>query len=443
MTDAREIALDILLAAEKGEAHIHELLDMALKKYAYLSKADRSLISALVHGSTERRMSIDYVIDTYSRVKHQKLKPLIRALLRLSIYQILYLDRVPDSAVCNEAVKLAAKRGFFGLKPFVNGLLRNIARNKESISYPGPALQYSVPEWIYDLFARNYSEEEAVRILEMFLQKSDLSIRVNSSRISVEEVKRRLKESGVSAKASSLLPELLYIEGFESIDRLAPIREGLAYIQEAGSALAIRLAGIGRGDTVIDVCASPGGKSIHAADLLGGSGSVLAFDISEKKLEKLCSNIERSGFSNIRAALADARLYRKELKERADLLIADLPCSGLGIIGRKPDIKYNMSPETCIQLSLLQREILNNVCRYVKIGGKLLFLTCTINPEENEKNVKAFLAEHEEFKAVDFWSKLPQGLKKESAKEGFIQLLPGDDAGFCSGGFFISLFERV
>lgn len=443
MTDTREIALDLLLAAERGEAHSHELLDMALKKYAYLSKADRAFLSVLVHGSAERRMSIDYVIDLYSSVKHQKLKPLIRALLRLSVYQILYMDRVPDSAVCNEAVKLAGKRGFSGLKGFVNGLLRNIARNKAGIVYPTPALEYSVPEWIYTLFAENYSEAESRRILEMSLQRNDLSIRVNTSRTSLERIKNILEEKGILVRPSNLFPELLYISGFDSLDALEPVRSGLAYIQEAGSVLALKLAGIEEGDTVIDVCASPGGKSIHAADLLEGSGRVLAFDLSERKIERLRSNIERSGFTNIRAEEADARICREELRQSADLLIADLPCSGLGVIGRKPDIKYHMSPGLCAQLSRLQREILNNVCRYVKKGGRLLFSTCTLNPEENEENVRIFLKEHMDFKAVDFFAALPASLQRESAREGCIQILPGDDAGFCSGGFFISLFERV
>lgn len=451
MTNTREIVLDILLLSETEGRHSHELLNAALKKYAYLSKQDRAFISVLVHGTLERRLSIDYIIERYSRVKIKKMKPLIKTLLRLSVYQIIYMDRVPDSAVCNEAVKLASKRGFFGLKGFVNALLRKISQNKDGQNYPDISLKYSMPEWIVSVFLQNYSMEETISILESFLERADISLRVNTSKIAPKDLEKKLEIEGIKIEKSSLLEEVFYVAGFDSMEKLQEIIGEFGYIQEIGSVLAVKLAGIKKGDTVIDVCASPGGKSIHAADILAGSGKVLSFDLSEEKLERLKGNIEKSGFFNIYTDIADARSCREEFLEKADLLIADLPCSGLGTIGRKPDIKYRLDFASVENLVLLQREILDNVCKYVKKGGRILFSTCTLNPEENEENFRYFLEKHREFKPVDIQDCINKELgdsgaallKKYFRGRACLQLLPGVDSGFHTGGFFISLAERV
>lgn len=431
----RAITLEILLSIDRGE-HSHQVLDQALTKYAYLSKVDRAFLSRLVHGTLDYQIQLDYIIEHYSSVRKNKMKPIILNILRMAIYQIFYMDRIPDRAACDEAVKLTMKRGLRGLKGFVNGILRNVIREKESIVFPDLSTKYSMPDWIIELWKRQYDFDTIETMLKSYLVPREVSIRVNTSNISVEEVIKKLQKENIKVKISPLNQTVLEISGFDRLSEIECIAHGECSVQDASSSLVVSLSGIKENDIVIDVCAAPGGKTIHAADQLHGLGEVIACDLSEKKVDILSDNVARSGFQNIQVVQKDALEFYAPWKEKADVVLADLPCSGLGIIGKKADIKMNTSLGSCKNLAEIQKKILDNVCQYVKPGGRLVFSTCTIDVYENEDNVAWFLEKHKEFSPVDL-SNAP--VKIDTQQKGYMQLLPGIHP--CDG-FFISVFEK-
>ena len=440
----RLMILETLLEIEKGDVPAGIVIRQVMDKYDYLDRQERSFLKRVLEGTIERLIELDYIIDRYSRVKTEKLKPVIRAILRMSVYQLKYMDSVPDSAVCNEAVKLAGKKGFSSLKGFVNGVLRNIAREIDDIGYPpegtdeGMSVRYSCPLWLVRQFVSEQGRERTEKLLESSLKAADICIRVNTSRISVEGLKERLLAEGVRCGASSYLPYALKLEEIDSINRIPSFGEGLFGVQDVGSMLVTFLAGIKKGDTVFDVCAAPGGKSMHALDILSGTGHVYSFDISDNKLALIRDNADRAGYDNIDIINADALVHNDEYDEKADVLIADLPCSGLGVLRRKGDIKYNMTPDKEASLASLQWDMLKNVSRYVKPGGIMVFSTCTVHRAENEDNYRR-IKDELPFEPLPFNDLLPDELKCDTAKEGYIQLVPGVDE--CDG-FFISRFVK-
>lgn len=387
----RELVLDIVMEVMEKGGFSHLVIKDVLDKYAYLEKRERSFLSKVALGTIEYAFQMDTILNRRSKTPVHKMKPLIRNLLRMSVYQILYLDSVPDSAVCNEAVKLAKKRGFGGLSGFVNGVLRSLVREKEKITFTSMSEKYSMPEWLIERWRQDYTKEVIEGMLGAFLEKKTISIRCNRDKISPDELQRQLREEGVQAEVNERIPEAMVLTSVDSIDGLSAFQKGLFQVQDLSSMLAVQRAGIMPGDYVIDVCAAPGGKSLYAAELLGGAGMVEARDLTEYKKSLIEENIQRSGRENIRAVVWDARELDEASVEKADVVLADLPCSGLGVIGRKPDIKYKVTPEQIQQLVQLQREILETIHTYPKVGGTLLYSTCTISREENQENVRWFL----------------------------------------------------
>ncbi|MEF9954027.1 MAG: 16S rRNA (cytosine(967)-C(5))-methyltransferase RsmB [Clostridium sp.] len=434
----REIILDVLLEVLEKKQYSHVVLSQALTKYQYLEKQDRSFIKRIVDGTIEYLIQIDYILNLYSKVKVNKMKPVIRTLLRMSVYQICYMDRVPDSAVCNEAVKLAERRGFKMLKGFVNGVLRTISREKETIVFHSDSVRYSVPDWMLKQFKEQYGDDEVTRILESFLEEKPLTVRCNLNKATLEEIRASLQSQGVELGDSGYSEGVVTLLGVDYLERLDAFTKGFIQVQDLSSSLSGDAAGIRDGDYIIDVCGAPGGKSIHAAELLHGTGMVESRDISEPKVAMIEENIHRSGLKNIKARVLDALIYDADSEKKADVLIADLPCSGLGIIGRKPDIKYNMTLEKTEDLIRLQRAMLSVVYQYVKPGGTLIYSTCTINKKENEENIRWFL-ENFPFSPVNIEGRLGTKLTADTMKDGYIQLLPGIHP--CDG-FFIAVMKR-
>lgn len=387
----RELVLDIVMEIMENGGFSHLVIKDVLDKYSYLEKRERSFLSKVSLGTIEYAYQLDAIINRCSKTPVHKMKPLIRNLLRMSLYQILYLDSVPDSAVCNEAVKLAKKRGFGGLSGFVNGVLRTLVREKEKITFTSISEKYSMPEWIIERWKQEYSEDVIEKMLHAFLEKKIISIRCNCEKISPEELQRQLQEEGVYAEVNDRIPEAIVLKSIDSLEGLSSFQKGLFQVQDLSSMLAVKKAEIEPGDYVIDVCAAPGGKSLYAAELVGDVGRVEARDLTEYKKALIEENIQRSGRKNIGAVVWDARKPDEASIEKADVVLADLPCSGLGVIGRKPDIKYKVTPEQIQQLAQLQREILATIHTYPKVGGTLLYSTCTISREENQENVRWFL----------------------------------------------------
>lgn len=460
-TNIRGLALGVLLEVSGGMEYSHVALRNVLEKYQYLEKQERAFLTRLVEGTLERRIWLDYVIDQFSSVKVRKQKPVIREILRLSVYQLQFMDSVPDAAVVSEAVKLAEKKGFRQLKGFVNGVLRNVARNLTELKYPPReqilsylSVRYSMPEWIVEDWILAYGEETVKRMLAAFYENRSTTIRVNESRTTPEELKQKLLARGVSVSQAPYLPCALQIEGYDYLGVLPEFREGLFQVQDVSSMLAVEAAGVKPGDYCIDVCAAPGGKSLYLAEKTGEKGLVDARDLTEYKAELIRENAERLQAENIKVSVRDACVPDKASEGQADVLLADLPCSGLGVLGKKTDLKYRMSREQQQELAALQRKILSVVQAYVKPGGILIYSTCTICQAENEENVRWFLEQYP-YEAVSMEDCLPEellrelsrqqeekpgaGLQKNTVRQGYLQLLPGVQR--CDG-FFIAKFRR-
>ena len=391
----------MLLAIDRDGQYSHLVLRDVLDKYQYLSKQERAFLTRLTEGTVERMLTLDYVIDQFSKTKVKKMKPLIRELMRLSVYQIMYMDGVPDAAVCNEAVKLARKRGFSGLSGFVNGVLRSVARGWKDVAFQNESVRYSVPEWIIDGWNADYGRDVTEKMLEAFMQPAKITVRTNTQKCTPEELKDRLSQEGVTVEAIKGISYAFALSGFDYLAGLGSFQDGWFYVQDISSMTVAHAADPKKGDYIIDVCAAPGGKSSHLAELLDGSGMVEARDLTEYKVGLIEENILRHDLHNMKAVQQDATLFDEASVEKADILICDLPCSGLGVIGRKSDIRYKMTAEKAHDLAVLQQEMLDTVWKYVKRGGKLIYSTCTIHKEENEDNVAAFLQKHPQFTLVE------------------------------------------
>lgn len=458
----RELILDMLYTVEKEETYSNILIRNVLDKYDYLQMRDKAFVKRVTEGTLERRIQIDYIIDHYSKVPVRKMKPLIRNLLRMSVYQLLFMDGVPDSAVCNEAVKLAEKRKFGSLKGFVNGVLRTIARNKEELLpkqtgegevtdgiYPNREKEpmahlsviYSMPEWLTAMWLAEYGKERTERMLQAMLAVHPVTIRfketVKESKKEAEAV-NKIRETGAEIARHPYLPYAYRLTHLEGVQHLPGFSEGLFTVQDVSSMLSVECAGIREGDFVLDVCAAPGGKSTFAAQKVKETGKVLARDISEEKAAMIEENALRQKLDNIEAEVFDATCYDETLYQKADVVLADLPCSGLGILGKKRDIKYHVTEEALQELPKLQKRILDTVWRYVKPGGILLYSTCTVHKEENEEIMRWFV-EHYPFSPVDISKELAQVPAHETAKDGYMQLIPGVHE---TDGFFFAKFIR-
>lgn len=454
----RELALAILLEIEKGEKS-HIALRQVLEKYQYLGKQERAFLTRLTEGTVERQMELDYIINQFSKVKTKKMKPVIRNLLRLAVYQMKYMDNVPDSAACNESVKLAVKKGFGSLRGFVNGVLRNISRNLDQVIYPDPekdaaeylSVKWSMPLWIVELWMKDFGKEKTEEIVAGFYEERPTTIRVNEAQITKEELADKLAAEGVTVEEHPFLDAALLISGYDYLGALDSFVEGDFQVQDASSIQVAESAGIKAGDYIIDICAAPGGKALHAAQILaacenvdgsgagtcgesacgadgsqnpecaGKRGHVEARDLTEYKVDLIWDNIDRMGFDNIEAVQMDATVYDADSEEKADVLIADLPCSGLGVLAKKTDLKYKMNEAAEGELVQLQRTILQTVHSYVKPGGTLIYSTCTVCKAENTENAAWFAENFPEFTLE--WEK---------------QMFPSQ----VSDGFYIAKFNR-
>lgn len=432
MVNTREIVLDCVMEIMEKKQYSHQILKQVLDKYGFLEKRDRSFIQCVTQGTVERAIELDYIIDRFSKVKVKKMKPLIRSLMRMSVYQLMYMDKTLDAAVCNEAVKIAAKRGFQSLKGFVNGVLRAIVRNKAAIPYPDPekqpvqslSVRYSMPEWLIEKWMREITADDRGKLeslLEGLLEKRPLIIRMDENMEAAEKQELLSLYQKEHIKLETI-PELAYayiVKNPDRTDRLPGFADGKIMIQDAGSMEIIEYADIQPGWHVVDVCGAPGGKALHAAAKLFTGGSVSVRDLSEKKAALIDENIRRSGYTNITSKVWDATVPDESEVEKADLVIADLPCSGLGVIGRKPDIKYRITQEDVEEIAALQRKILSIVKAYVKPGGKLLYSTCTLTREENHDNAEWF-SQNSGFTLVKEQQLLPQ---KDGLTDGFYMAL--------------------
>ncbi len=448
----RETVFDMLMTTDRDGKPSHVLLSETLSKYGYLDKRDRAFISRLFKGTLEYQIFLDAVIAQGSSVTVRKMKRPVKILLRMGAYQILMMDSVPDRAACSETVEIAKKRGLGSLSGFINGVLRNISRNRDSITYPDEAedpagyisMRCSLPGWLVRMWLDDYDFRTVCRMGDAMLEECGTTVRVRNTSggditQTVQRAVRELQAQGIDVRGGSFMPDALRIYGYDSPGQLKAFENGRLMIQDESTMLAAAAAGVSEGDRIIDVCAAPGGKSIHMADLLGGTGHVSARDLTREKVSLISENIERTKVRNIDVMVRDARVFFPEDEESADIVMADVPCSGLGVMGRKPDIRMNMTYEKIRELCALQRDILSAVWRYVKPGGILIYSTCTVSKAENEDNVRWF-TENFPFAFESMDELIPEKVRNDTSSLGWRQILPGE---FDSDGFFIARMRRA
>lgn len=430
----RKVSLEIVVKVMEDRNFLNEVLGDTLNKYKYLEKGKRSYISRITRGVVERFIELDAYISAYSNTKPNKLNPNIRNILRLAIYELRYFDSIPESATVNEYVKLSGKCAPSRLKGFVNGVLRSMIRDDFKKANLTNSESLSMPKWLYDKFQEEYGCAD--EICKAFLEPNLITIRVNLTKCTPSLLRDRLENEGVKVTQIPNIEYGFFLENVDYLEKLDSFKEGLFYVQDLSSMMVGVKSGIKAGDTVIDVCAAPGGKSLHMAELLDvyekkeysqiepeliHRGHIYSYDISEDKVNLIKENIDRAGLSNITASVKDATVYDERLKDKADIVIADLPCSGLGIIGKKPDIKSRINILDIKSLASLQQDILNICKSYVKKKGILIFSTCTISKLENQDNVRAFLDNNKNYKLIEEKQFMP-------CKE--------------HDGFFISILQR-
>lgn len=402
--NARDVALYALLniteSGRKGNVFLRETLD----RQKELAPRDRALCEHIVSGTLDHLFAIDEVIGRYSKTPVSRLNPYIKGILRLSVCQLLYMDRIPASAAINEGTGLAKIHGLTGLSGFVNGVLRNVSRdNEKGISEDTRLrrvmeeghIRYSVPKWLYVKLSEDFGISAAEKLFESWLTLRKTSVRFNLSKgLTEEEIVSLISSDGIEASKICTEPPVYELSGLSGVGvaGLKAFSEGYITVQDASAAAALAFCPPEKGSYVVDLCAAPGGKSLAFADAMQGTGIVDARDVSEQKIKLISENAERCGFHNIKVSVKDALTKDKDITGRADIVIADLPCSGLGVVAKKPDIKKNITPETITGLRDLQREILRNAVTYVRPGGRLLYSTCTVTKEENEENA-SYIAE--------------------------------------------------
>ncbi|MCL6457311.1 MAG: 16S rRNA (cytosine(967)-C(5))-methyltransferase RsmB [Gorillibacterium sp.] len=468
--NAREVAMDILTRVEEDRSYSNLLLNRSLQKVE-MSRADAGLTTELVYGTIQRLNTIDHYLGRFLAGGLDKLQPWVRNLLRLSFYQLYYLDRIPPHAAVSEAVNIAKKRGHQGISGMVNGVLRNVIRQKEDL-HPQAALSdterialiHSHPQWLVARYVHRYGVEVAEQICAANNKPPHSSIRVNRLKVSPAEVARQLREQGLSIAHSLLVEPGLVVEGGGNLAFSTWYEQGKVSVQDESSMLVAEVVAPIAGMKVLDCCAAPGGKTAHMAELMQDDGRITACDVHEHKEKLITAQALRLGLSSISTIVADAReLGQKLPAESFDRILLDAPCSGLGVIRRKPELKWYKQEKDIAAVAMLQKELLETVHGLLKPGGILVYSTCTTEPEENAKRVEAFLAEHAEYALSPFPEHLIAKLSnshitssdstelqqpttgrlqdlQQQAKNGMLQLLPSD---FGTDGFFIARLSKM
>lgn len=436
MSPARSAALKALIQFRRDGAWTDLLLK---KELAGMSREDAALASAITYGVMQNMMLLDFYISKYSSIRLKKIMPQVLDAMRCGAYQIIFMDRVPMFAAVNETISLIKKHANPRAASFANAVLRKICAEKDHLPTPDKndnvkymSVAYSHPEWLIEKLISQYGIEECEGLLKANNLTAPLYIRVNTLKTTVDKLSKILSKKGVVVSQVAGLENALLCQSDEPLHLMDEFKEGLFYIQDIASQLAVSLLGAKPGDTVIDMCAAPGGKSLIAAQNMENKGRVLSFDLHLHKAEIIADNAKKYGVDIIEAAAADSSVTAGELIGSADRIICDVPCSGLGIIRKKPDIRYK-SEESIKFLPEIQYSILKNAAKYLKSGGRLVYSTCTILKDENENIINHFLSEEKDFKLVSFTNNIC------GSCDGFVTLLPHINN--CDG-FFIAVLDR-
>ena len=437
--NVRDAALSILMAIEKNQAYSNLLLHQTIEKYEIEPK-DRGLLTEITYGTLQHKMTLDFYLEPFVK---GKLDDWVRQLLRLSLYQIHYLDRIPNHAAVNEAVEIAKKRSHKGTAGLVNGILRAIlrqgVRSTEDIENPIEQLsiEASHPLWLIERWVKQFGFEKT----QMMAFENNIppahTVRVNTTRITVEEAIEMLLDEGIVARQSEVVPECLRIEKGQ-VAKTKAYQYGVVSIQDESSMIPTFALQVEPGQRVLDMCAAPGGKSMHIAEKLNGEGSLVAVDLHPHKVKLIADQAARLGFTNIETRTWDSRELTNEYEEESfDRILVDAPCSGLGVIRRKPDIKYTKKQEDFASLHKIQTRLLDEAHKLIKPNGLIVYSTCTIDEVENNETVKAFLASHPDM-ILEELNVLPEAYHHLTTN-GMVHIFPQD---FNSDGFFVAAFRK-
>ncbi|QEK11999.1 16S rRNA (cytosine(967)-C(5))-methyltransferase RsmB [Crassaminicella thermophila] len=440
--NARKYALNILTDIEENNAFSNIAINKHLRGEK-LSPIDRRLTTEIVYGVLENKIYLDFIISKLSKVKMKRINIRVLNILRIGLYQIIYLDKIPEFAAVNESVKLV-KKVEYKASGFVNGILRSFLRNKNNIKVPSLeedkvthlSITYSHPKWMVKKWLKEFGQDFTMRLLKANNETPRLSIRTNTLKISKKQLIGKLLNDGIEVYEDTYVDEALYIRNLTNIEELELYKKGYFQIQDESSMFVAHVLDPKPDEFVIDVCAAPGGKTTHMAQLMQNKGQILARDIYKHKLKLIKSNALRLGITNIKTEVFNAKEIDPNLLEKADKVLVDAPCSGLGIIRRKPELKYNKRPDDTKEITKLQLEILMNASKYVKKDGILVYSTCTIEKEENIGIIERFMKNNSNFEILDINDSLPLKLRR---KEKTLQLYPhihGTD------GFFICKLKK-
>jgi len=448
--DARELSILILIEIITKEGFANLVIDSFLTE-SKLNKVERSFVTQLVYGVMRHYNTLEWILAHFIREKISKLKPVMRIILLTGIYQIVYLTKIPDSAACNEAANLARKYGHQGVVAFVNGVLRNVARQKDNLPYPDAeerpedhiAIKYSHPEWLVARWLDRYGFAETVKLCRKNNEPAKIWLRCNTLKMTAADLEQKLADEGITTSRSKYAPEGVGIQGFDTISKLPGYEEGLFQVQDESSMVVGHVVKPSPGAKVIDACSGPGGKTTHLAQLMSNEGIIKAFDIYEHKLKLITDNYTRLGVTIVETQLGDATLLYKNLTDWADYLLVDAPCSGTGVLGRRADSRWRKSPEQLTELAELQASILTAASRCVKPGGILVYSTCSMEPEENQQVIEGFLAKNCNFIPQNLVPLLPFEVDVEdqdNATKGYFQFLPQRHG---TDGFFVARMKRI
>lgn len=434
----REIVLKILFKVDSEKDYINIAVNNLLEKNRITTR-DAAFINQITYGVVRNRNKLDWVISQFS-IKDLSETPIwIRNILRMGVYQLLFLDKVPDYAVCNESVQLAKKYGNPKISKFINSILRNIIRNRENIYWPDkdrePALYisvvYSHPYWIIERWLKRFGFENTVKICKANNKIPTLVVRTNTLKVSRVELREILEKEDILVKEGIFTEEALYIKGISNITKSSTYKEGLFQIQDEASILVSHLVAPLPGEFIIDICSAPGGKATHLAQLMNNQGTVLAMDKNKARILMVEENCQRLGIKIVKTQLNDDTKLDINYLNKADKVLVDAPCTGLGVLRRKPDLKwqaYNL--KRFQRLSKLQIQILSTASNYLKIGGKLIYSTCSTEPEENEEVVSEFLDKNGNFELEGLNEFIKERKLKvfklnQNNQKKFFQIYPG------------------
>ena len=430
----RKLAFEVVEGTLERGGHSDDLFHHVIQTHPVMTAQEKRFLKRLSYGAIERKIEMDARIDAVSTLPARKMRPAVRTILRMALYEIYYMEQVPNAAACHEAVELTKKKKCARYSSFVNAVLRNAIRDPLPLEKQPDWIRYSLPEELMEHLRAQYGKKTAGRIAASYLEQSGtVTLHIDSNKIRPEQYGEELKKRQISFWRGNYIDQAIVVEHIQDISTLPGYRKGWFFVQDESSMLPVLCAGIRPGMRVADVCSAPGGKTMHALIQLKGEGWLTARDVSEKKVEKIRENIERFGYSNVCCECRDARVTDEKNKGKMDVVLVDVPCSGIGIIGRKPEIKYH-AMEDAAQLIERQRQICRAGAELLKPGGVLIYSTCTINCAENEENVR-WMEEHLGLhtQSLDAW--IPQSLQNKMTAGGMLQMLPGLQK---SDGFFVS-----